>query len=493
MQKELKEMAEEIKSDFSQKINDGLEPLKKAQETAQKANEEAVDGVKSAVETVQSSVGELKTSVESVQSDVTDVKSKVDDAEQRMDELEKVMTRGEIGGEEFKTSGQEFVSSDEYKAALEKGGSAFDLSMDVKSFNARAISSDSGSFGDTARSERIDGVYQDKLRTLRVQDFIPQKTTERGSIEYIQESQPLILSSTAYADAASGQKVLQVSNIGGWKVGATVTIGANASVIDTIAYGVSGNEEAGTLTMVANLVAGVTAGDELTSDEFTWTPEGEYKAQLEAKAEEVEEKLETLAAYVRINRQIFEDSPMLRNYIDNRLPMALNLQLEKDLLYGTGVKSINGFFSRTEIPTYSKTTDGVAGDTRIDSLRRAYTVAELSHHAPDVGFVNPKDWENVELEKDTTNQYIQIMKYDSNGIPRLWRMLIVSTAAVKQGDFLIGNFQEGCEYWTRETINVRATDSHSDDFIRNKKVVLAETRGALAVYLPKSFVRGDFA
>lgn len=479
--------------DLQKDLTKGLDQV---QETQKKQSDEVKNELGTVKTELSGKIEGVETELDSVKSSLdqvsTEVKNSKESLESRMDELESEIVRDNPGPEVKLSAGEKFVQQAEYQEIVNKNGKIGDLRMTFENYSLKTIGSSATSAGDTARSERVDGIYQNATLNLRVQDFIPQRRTERQSIDYIQEIRPLQLETEAFANAATAQANLQVKQYSGFRVGSTVTIGNLKYEIDSIAPGVGDDKRAGTLTFTGNLTVAVNKGDLITADDFDWTPEGEYKAELGAQFEEVNEQCKTLAAYVQITRQIFEDSAMLQNYIDNRLPLALDIQTERDIFYGDGINQIHGLFNRTEIPQYSKAVNGIPTDTHIDSIRRAGTVVELSHFMADVVFVNPKDWEKVDLAKGADEHYVNVVRYDANGMPYLWKMYVVSTPAVKQGEFLLGNLRVACEFWTRKDIVVYSSDSHSDNFVKNIMAILAEKRAALAVYLPKSLVRGSF-
>jgi HK97 family phage major capsid protein len=78
------------------------------------------------------------------------------------------------------------------------------------------------------------------------------------------------------------------------------------------------------------------------------------------------------------------------------------------------------------------------------------------------------------------------------GEPRVWRMPVVDTPAIEQGTALVGAFGTGAQLYDREQASIRISEQHSDFFVRNAIVVLAEQRLALAVKRPEAFVAVDF-
>lgn len=199
----------------------------------------------------------------------------------------------------------------------------------------------------------------------------------------------------------------------------------------------------------------------------------------------------TIAHYVRASRQILDDAPMLQSYIDGRLIYGLKLVEENQLLNGSGVGlNINGLV--TQATAYSNPGVTVDGETAIDRLRIAMLQVELAEYYADGLVLNPIQWTEIELTKETTRGYIMANPASVMG-PTLWGRPVVATTAMADGDFLVGSFQMGAQGWDRQDVNVTVSFEDRDNFIKNMATILVEERLALTVYRPEAFVTGDFA
>ena len=78
------------------------------------------------------------------------------------------------------------------------------------------------------------------------------------------------------------------------------------------------------------------------------------------------------------------------------------------------------------------------------------------------------------------------------GEPRVWRIPVVETPAIAEGTALVGAFGTGAQLYDREQANIRVSEQHSDFFVRNAIVILAEQRLALAVKRPEAFTKITF-
>jgi HK97 family phage major capsid protein len=201
--------------------------------------------------------------------------------------------------------------------------------------------------------------------------------------------------------------------------------------------------------------------------------------------------VKTIAHWIPATRQIVADAPMLRNYIDGRLMYGLEATEEAQLLYGTGVgDNIAGIMTNANIQVMPQRAD--ATTTVVDHLRRAMTRAVLAGY-PMTGIVlHPNDWTEIELLKGTDGHYIWI-NINTGGDARLWRVPVVESTSINEGEFLAGAFGLGAQIWDREQANIRVSEHHTDYFARNMIAILAEERLALTVYRPEAFIKGSLA
>ena len=131
-------------------------------------------------------------------------------------------------------------------------------------------------------------------------------------------------------------------------------------------------------------------------------------------------------------------------------------------------------------------------DTKADAIRRAATLSFLAYYEPTGVVLHPNDWEDIELAKDTNGQYLVAVSVALGGEPRLWRIPVVETPAIPEGTALVGAFGTGAQLYDREQASIRISEQHADFFVRNAIVVLAEQRLALAVKRPEAFVKVTF-
>jgi len=203
----------------------------------------------------------------------------------------------------------------------------------------------------------------------------------------------------------------------------------------------------------------------------------------------------TIAHWEAAHRNVLADEPQLRSIIDNELLYGLRLTEDAQILSGAGTgEDLTGILNTTDIQTYAWS-DGATSpvaDTKADALRRAATLAYLAYYEPTGIIVHPSDWEDIELTKNSQGTYLLAMSVAGGAESRVWRIPVIDTPAIASGTALVGAFGTGAQLYDREAATIRISEQHSDFFVRNAIVVLAEERLALAVKRPEAFVKVTF-
>lgn len=197
----------------------------------------------------------------------------------------------------------------------------------------------------------------------------------------------------------------------------------------------------------------------------------------------------TVAHWVPITRQAAEDNSTLVGYINGRLSYGLGLRLDAQILNGNGTApNIRGILNTSGLGSY---TPGAA-EARIITIRKAITLAQISEYQPDTVVLHPTDWQNIELDTDTTNNFRVTQNVQNSLTPRLWGLNVVVTTAITVATYLVGAFKMGATLWERHGVRLLMSDSHGTNFTANILVLLAELRAALTVWRPAAFVKGAF-
>jgi HK97 family phage major capsid protein len=361
---------------------------------------------------------------------------------------------GQLSSREIKSIGEMFLDSAEFKTlANGRNGANMVAPWQVKAsftagnYNVKDVysalpgtdvaNSRIGSFGSVQR----DAMVTQPMRTKRVRDLFPVRTTTAAVIEYFRQ------------------------------LGFTTPIqeGYNFS---------AGNNSAST---IAERNGGNSA--------FALKPQSSFSFVGE------QAPVRTLAHWEAAHRNVLADEPQLRSIIDNELMYGLRLLEDNQILNGDGIgENLLGVMNTPNIQSYAWSNGATLPvvDTKADAIRRAATLSFLAYYEPSGVVLHPNDWEDIELTKDSQGQYLIAVSVAMGGEPRVWRMPVIDTPAMAEGTGLVGAFGTAAQLYDREQASIRISEQHSDFFVRNAIVILAEQRLALAVKRPEAFVSIDF-
>jgi HK97 family phage major capsid protein len=219
--------------------------------------------------------------------------------------------------------------------------------------------------------------------------------------------------------------------------------------------------------------------------------EGSLKPKSELTFELITEPVRTIAHLFDISLQMLDDVDFIESYIETRGRYGLKLVEEAQLLTGSGTgQNLEGIYTAaTAYSQPSGVTINAATETDIDKLRLALLQVELANAFATGIVLHPTDWASIELIKTTENAYLFVNPQNAT-TPRLWGRDVVSTQAMTQTKFLVGDFMAHAQIFDRQDANVAISFENKDNFERNMATIRIEERLALAIYRPEAFVKG---
>lgn len=195
-----------------------------------------------------------------------------------------------------------------------------------------------------------------------------------------------------------------------------------------------------------------------------------------------------IATFVRVHRNMLNDSSFIQSLIDERLRRGLRSAENAAFVKGDGADdTIKGILAQST--TFAR---HGAGDTKLDVLRRAATDLRMNEHVPDAMIVHPYDLEDIELLKGSDDHYIYGVTMGADGRPRAWRTPIVDTPHVDENQFIAGDFAGQGQVFQREEMNIRIFEQDADNVQYNLVTIRGEERLALVVFDITAFVKGTY-
>jgi HK97 family phage major capsid protein len=207
--------------------------------------------------------------------------------------------------------------------------------------------------------------------------------------------------------------------------------------------------------------------------------EGASKPEASWDTSEQDAAVRKIAVTTKVTDELFADFPAIRSYINERLPFMVAQKEDTQLLVGDGVApNILGLLNTVGIQTQAK-----GADPTPDAIYKAMIkVMTVGFFTPDGIVLHPLDWQDIALLRTADGMYIW-----GNPAQRIWGLQAVLTTSETQNTGLVGAFRLGAQVFYREGIRVEATNTNSDDFVKNLITIRAEQREALAVYRPLAF------
>lgn len=188
--------------------------------------------------------------------------------------------------------------------------------------------------------------------------------------------------------------------------------------------------------------------------------------------------VQKIAVYLPVTDEQFEDAPMTRDLVNNRLTLMLRQTLDKQLLLGNGTApNLTGLATVAGIQNQPKGTD--PGPS---AIHKAMTLIRTVGFADPSGVIfNPIDWQNIKLLQTADGLYIWGHPADNNP-DRIWGLPVVQTTYQTLGTAVVADFAAHTELIWRKGIEFLVSNSHLDFFQRGQQAIRADIRVAFLCY-----------
>lgn len=212
--------------------------------------------------------------------------------------------------------------------------------------------------------------------------------------------------------------------------------------------------------------------------------EGAAKPETTLGTERVVATLEVVAHHIKVTNQALQFIPGIRDLIDRKGTLGIQLAEETNILSYNGSAGWKGFLIQTGVQT-----DAVGGSDKFSAFHRGMTLVESVGFATSTGFViHPNDWHEIVTIKDTTGRFIYGDPSAQSPQPRLWGVPGVSTTKMTEGTVLQGDFRMDSKLWTSGGIRI-IVGYVNDDLQKNQQTIVIEEYMLLEIDRPASFVK----
>jgi HK97 family phage major capsid protein len=223
------------------------------------------------------------------------------------------------------------------------------------------------------------------------------------------------------------------------------------------------------------------------------TGEGLAKSQADFDLVLASATVKKVTAYIKVTKEMLDDIDLLRSEIDQELTEIINLKIDDQILSGAGTGvNLTGIQTNATAWAAGAFALNVVTPNNSDVLRVAMAQIETALFTPNYIVMHPTDIAKLDLDKDTTGQYVFRPLTNSLGL-QVSGIPVISNVGIAQDNFLVGDFSKSAVRFKEAlTINV---GYENDDFTKNFVTILAEAR---LVHRVKSnhygaFVKGVFS
>jgi HK97 family phage major capsid protein len=221
--------------------------------------------------------------------------------------------------------------------------------------------------------------------------------------------------------------------------------------------------------------------------------EGSAKGISDFSLQAYDAPVRTIASYIRVSRQMLDDTAFLTSYINQRLPKKLFVDEDDQILYGDGTgENLEGI---TEVAQAYADNASMSIVSRFDALVNAISIARQGNgeYQASAIMLNPEDFYIMLVEKDSENRYYfpDAVRFGGQP-PRIAGVPVITNTAVTADDFIVGDFNLGATLALREGVSLQFFEQDQDNVTKNLVTVRVEERLALPIHNPNAFVYGDF-
>lgn len=214
--------------------------------------------------------------------------------------------------------------------------------------------------------------------------------------------------------------------------------------------------------------------------------EGALKPESGFTFEMATASVRTLAAWVKISRQLADDASAVASYISNRMAYHLRAAIEKQLIAGDGKgQNLSGIFTAGNFTAHGLTDTALTG---LDVVRKAAMLVRVAGFTPSVVFLNPADYDALIGEKDKQGRY-QFANPVAVNTQTLWGLRPVLSSSIAAGQFLVADPAQATVF-DRMQAEVMLFEQDSDNVEKNLVTIRAERRLGFGIENTAAFIGG---
>jgi HK97 family phage major capsid protein len=215
--------------------------------------------------------------------------------------------------------------------------------------------------------------------------------------------------------------------------------------------------------------------------------EGATKPEATIEFVDDDAPVRTIAVTLPITNQLLADAPAVVSYINGRLSYMLAFREEAETLNGNGISPDLKGLMKYNIQTQTFTTGEIA-----ITLGNAIAKIENKNGYPNGVAMSPTNYWQMVTNREAGAIFDAGTPFSSTAMT-VWGLPIVKTRALTANHALVADFRLGAQLFDRSPATTVYFDQHSDFAVKNKTLIRAEERVALAMYREDWFVDATVA
>lgn len=192
--------------------------------------------------------------------------------------------------------------------------------------------------------------------------------------------------------------------------------------------------------------------------------EGALKPELEWEPTVSSKSLDTIAGRTSFTRQLAEDAPAVRSFINSELQREVAKKVEAECRAAVAAATL---------PTAA----GPSGSGVSGAIRAGMAVVEAAGFTANAAIVHPNDAVDIDIAS------MAMFRGDP-----YWGLSVVHDPAATEGTATVGDFKAAVQHYRRNSVTLYVTDSASDHWEKNILDALAEQRAKTVVNRPAALV-----
>lgn len=249
------------------------------------------------------------------------------------------------------------------------------------------------------------------------------------------------------------------------------------------------------LTVLDVLPSGVTTSNSIevtrensNTNNAAETAEGDTKPESAITYNLLNVPVRTIATWLKVSKQVLDDSAQLQSHIDTRLRHMALLRYQNQIVAGNGTnQNISGILDSGNHTVFN----AVSGENELDGLNRMIEAVRAADYTPTAIMLNTADFHAIERLKVGSSDDRYIIGNPNSGMaPTIWGLPVIVSNSITSGTAIVGDFARAYTVWNRQGAVVEMFEQDGTNVQQNLITIRSELRGCLASYVPAAVYAG---